>query len=183
MKKIIIISIALLALISCHKVDYSYLNIKAINYPQNNMTVVIGLTDADTIKPANAGPGGPGGGFPGFPGGPGGGFPGAGPQASQYKARIKNKSPWVSLPFWGGTVEGARPFTVTVESVKTEGEKANADILKSEIKIFGEGAIHLPYQPKTPVGKYILSLRIANIHGSDVAEDIFTVIVTDKKWD
>lgn len=167
-----IISVLIVFLISsCEDREYSYLNAENLKYPTNNMTVVIGLEDADTIKPG-------GGGFPGFPDFPGGN----GEQPSKYKSRIKNKAPWLSQPFWGASVEGARPLTITVANVKTEGELANADILKKEIKFIGEGIVQIPFDTKIPIGKYLLSYEIFNISGSQVVENCFTVIVTDEKW-
>lgn len=177
MKNIIelfIISVLIVFLTSsCEDREYSYLNAENLQYPTNNMTVVIGLVDADTIKP-----GGGGGGFPGFPGFPGGN----GEQPSKYKSRIKNKAPWLSQPFWGASVEGARPLTIVVANVKTEGEFANADILKKEIEFIGEGVVQIPFETQIPIGKYLLSYEISNISGSQVVEDCFTIIVTDQKW-
>lgn len=155
---------------SCEDKEYSYLNAENLQYPTNNMIVVIGLEEADTIKPA-----GGGGGFPGFPGG-------NAEQPSKYKTRIKNKAPWLSQPFWGASVEGARPLTITVANVKTEGEFANADILKKEIEFVGEGIVQIPFETQIPIGKYLLSYKMSNISGSQVVEDCFTVIVTDQKW-
>lgn len=175
LKTVIILTLISL-LFSCQEEEYSYLNVENLKYPTNHMTVVIGLVESDTIAPVK--PGG-GGGFPGFPG-----FPGApAPGGSKYKARIKNKAPWLSQPFWGASVEGSRPLIITVANVKTEGENANAEILKQEIKFKGEGIVEIPYDTKIPVGRYLLSYKIANISGSKVIEDCFTVIVTDKKWD
>lgn len=175
LKSIIVLSLIAL-LFSCKEEEYSYLNVENLKYPTNHMTVVIGLVEDDTIAPAK--PGG-GGGFPGFPGFPG--TPTTG--GSKYKARIKNKAPWLSQPFWGATVEGARPLVITVANVKTEGVSANAEILKKEIQFKGEGIVEIPYDTKIPVGSYLLSYKISNISGSKVVEDCFTVIVTDKKWD
>ena len=70
---------------------------------------------------------------------------------------------------------------VTLESVKGKGEKANADILKEELKIVGEGRLEIPLYTKIPAGEYLLSLRIANVSGSDVVEDAFTIVVTEDK--
>lgn len=174
LKTVIILTLISL-LFSCQEEEYSYLNVENLKYPTNHMTVVIGLVESDTIAPVKPG----GGGFPGFPG-----FPGApAPGGSKYKARIKNKAPWLSQPFWGASVEGSRPLIITVANVKTEGENANAEILKQEIKFKGEGIVEIPYDTKIPVGRYLLSYKIANISGSKVIEDCFTVIVTDKKWD
>ena len=161
----------------------SYLNAKGLNYPSNTLTVVQGLTEEDMYEPA--GTGGAPGGFPGFPGG---GFPGApGGEAqktpSKYKARIENKAPWLSQPFWGGTVEGSRPLTITIESVKTTGEAADAEILKKYVTIYGEGVIQVPFENDIPLGEYLLTLRVANISGYEIVPDVFTIIVTDKKWD
>lgn len=147
---------------SCHDEDVSYLDVSAMAYPINSMTVITGLTVGDTlIMKAPATPWEQ----PSYP----------------YKTRIKNDAPWVALGFYGGTVEGARPLVVTLESVKGKGEKANADILKEELKIVGEGRLEIPLYTKIPAGEYLLSLRIANVSGSDVVEDAFTIVVTEDK--
>ena len=148
--------------VGCHDEDVSYLDVSAMEYPLNSMTVISGLTldDTLTMKPGSA-PWDP----PTYP----------------YKSRIKNNAPWVSLGFYGGTVEGARPLLVTLESVKVKGEKANAEVLKEELVIVGEGRLEIPLYTKIPLGEYVLSFRVANVSGSDVVEDAFTVIVTDDK--
>ena len=159
----------------------SYLNAKGLNYPSNTLTVVQGLTEEDMWEPQNSGAA-PGG-FPGFPGGSD--VPGGEVQKtpSKYKARIENKAPWLSQPFWGATVEGSRPLTITIESVKTTGEGANAEILKKQVTIYGEGVIQVPFENDIPLGEYLLTLRIANISGYEIVPDCFTIIVTDKKWE
>ena len=146
----------------CQDEDVSYLDVSSMKYPINSMTVVSGLTldDTLTMKPG-AGPFTP----PSYP----------------YKTRIKNDAPWVALGFYGGTVEGARPLVVTLERVETKGDKANADILKKELEIVGEGKLEIPLYTKIPVGEYLLSFRVSNISGSDVVENAFTIIVTDDK--
>lgn len=145
---------------ACQDEDLSYLDIVSINYPLNNLVVLKGLTLDDTIKTGMFGP-----------------------EPTKQKTRIKNQAPWIGLGFWGASVEGARPLTVTLESVKTTGEQADAAIAMREIKIIGEGRIEIPYNNTLPMGEYLLSLRIANVSGSEVVEDVFTVIVTDKKAD
>lgn len=165
MKKVIIISF-LGALVyagsGCQDETVSYLDVSAMEYPKNSMTIINSLTPADTAisKP---------GGAPWLP------------PSYPYKTRIKNNAPWVSLGFWGGTVEGARPLIVTLEKVEVKGDKTNADILKQELKIVGEGRLEIPLYTRIPVGEYLLSFRIANISGSDVVNNAFTIIVTDDK--
>lgn len=157
----------------------SYLRATHLNYPSNVLTIVQGLTEEDIYVPegVNPNPGGPGG-FPGAP------APGDKPakKESKYKARIINKAPWLSAPFWGASVEGSRPLTLTIESVKTKGEKADVEKLKKNVKIFGEGIFEVPFENDIPLGEYLISLRVANISGSTVVNDCFTIIVTDKKW-
>lgn len=174
-----------LSLTGCKdRYQVSYLRASQLNYPLNSLTIVQGLTEADIYEPegVNPNPGGPGGGFPGFPGGPG--IPGGTPakKESKYKARIINKAPWVSAPFWGASVEGSRPLTLTIESVKTKGEKADAAKLIKNVSIYGEGIFSVPFENDIPLGEYLISLRVANISGSTVVNDCFTIIVTDKKW-
>lgn len=166
MKRKLLISCLLMTFMyigaACHDEDVSFLDASALNYPINSMTVIAGLTLDDTLimKPA-ASPWEQ----PSFP----------------YKKRIKNNAPWVAQGFYGGTVEGVRPLIVTLESVKATGEKANADILKEELTIVGEGRLELPLYTKVPVGEYLLSIRVANIAGYEVVENIFTIIVTEDK--
>lgn len=188
MKKTALLLLTLLfalSLMGCKdRYKVSYLKATQLNYPLNSLTIVQGLTEADIYEPegVNPNPGGPGGGFPGFPGGPG--IPGGTPakKESKYKARIINKAPWVSAPFWGASVEGSRPLTLTIESVKTKGEKADAAKLIKNVSIYGEGIFSVPFENDIPLGEYLISLRVANISGSTVVNDCFTIIVTDKKW-
>lgn len=159
---IICLFTALIYMSACHDEDVSYLDVSAMEYPVNSMTVVVGLTMDDTlimVPPAMPWD------QPSYP----------------YKKRLKNNAPWVAQGFYGATVEGARPLTITLESVKATGEKADADVLKEELVIVGEGRLELPLYTKVPVGEYLLSLRVANVSGSDVVEDAFTIVVTDKK--
>lgn len=173
--------ITALALIGCKEYPISYLNTKNLKYPSNTLTVVQGLTEEDMYLPEGQNPGG-GGGFPGFPGSPS--MPGGQPAEktpSKYKARITNKAPWLSAPFWGASVEGSRPLTIEIESVKCTGEKADAEKLKKNVTVYGEGVFSVPFENDIPLGSYLVSLKISNVSGSQVVKDCFTIIVTDKK--
>lgn len=160
----ILIGIVLVfALYGCKDYSVSYLSTKNLRYPLNSLTVVKGLTEEDMYEPQGEDANGE-------------------KKESKYKERITHKSPWISSPFWGATVEGARPLKMEVESVKTKGEKADAEKLKKHVTIYGEGVISVPFDNDIPIGEYLLSLRISNIADSQVVEDCFTIIVTDKKW-
>lgn len=174
-KKILLLGLLLsVLLVGCREYTVSYLNAKNLNYPSNVLTVVQGLTEEDMYEPEGQNSGG---GFPGFPGGATGGK-----KESVYKARITNKAPWLSAPFWGASVEGSRPLTIEIAEVKTKGEHANAELLKKNVTIYGEGVISIPFENDIPLGEYLLSLKISNISGSEVVKDCFTIIVTDEKW-
>lgn len=148
------------SVVACQDEELSYLDVASINYPVNNLVVLKGLTLDDTIKMGNFGP-----------------------QPSTQKARIKNQSPWIGVGFWGASVEGARPLTVTIDHIKVNGDNADASIAMQEIKVVGEGRIEIPYDNNLPIGEYLLSLKITNINSSKIVDDVFTVIVTDKKED
>lgn len=173
--KTTIISTTLLLLsilVGCQEYSVSYLNAKNINYPNNTLTIVQGLTDEDKWEPQTKNP------FPVLP------SPLAKTEKkpSKYKARIENKAPWLSQPFWGASVEGSRPLTIEIDNVKAKGEKANADLLKKYVTIYGEGVFSVPFDNEIPIGEYLISLRISNISGYQVIDDCFTILVTDVKW-
>lgn len=153
---------------SCQDEKLSFLDVSAVNFPLNTMTITVGLTLDDTLAPGKP---------PVFPW-----DPPATPQPSKYYHRIKNKSPWIAKGFYGSTVEGARPLTVTLANVKaSEGAEAGIEILKKELTIVGECRMSIPFETKLPIGEYLLSFKISNIHGSEIVEDVFTIIVTDVK--
>ena len=159
MKKILFILIVFACLLTaCQDEQISYLNTNNLKYVTSELKVVVGLTEDDTITMGMFGP-----------------------QPSKYKIRIKNKSPWVGVAFLASTVEGARPLTVTLESVRTEGEGADAEIFKRELRVVGEGRVEIPYDTEIPMGMYTISWRIANIFGTSVVKDAYTVVVTDQK--
>lgn len=170
MKKIILLFTVVAALFSmtaCQDMPISFLEIKDLQYSSSVLKVVQGLTKDDMyvhIPPA----------APWDP-------PGGMDVESKYYLRIKNKSPWVGPAFYGSTVEGGRPLTVTLENVKTEGDMADVVKFTQEVKVFAEGRVEVPFENSIPVGKYVLTLRITNINTSKVAHDVFTVIVTTEK--
>lgn len=163
--------LTLLALLGCQEYSVSYLNATHLNYPTNTLTVVQGLTEEDIYQPPSNAPV-----FPPVPGGS------DTKKESKYKARITHKSPWLSAPFWGASVEGSRPLTIEIASVKTKGEKADAELLKKYTTIYGEGIFSIPFENEIPLGEYLVSLKVSNISGSQIVEDCFTIIVTDVKW-
>jgi len=168
MKKILFFAIiTLLFFTSCKDEKLSFLDITSLHFPINTLTITQGLTLDDTLAPGKP---------PVAPW-----DPPATPHPSKYYQRIINESPWVASGFYGASVEGARPLKVTLESVKTKGDNANADILKKDLKIIGEGRMLVPFATKLPIGEYILSLKISNMHGSKVVNDVFTIVVTDEK--
>lgn len=111
------------------------------------------------------------------------GTPGGTPakKESKYKARIINKAPLgVGSLSGGASVEGFRPLTLTIEA-KTKGEKADAAKLIKNVSIYGEDFL-CAFRKRHPLGRvHFISLRVANISGSTVVNDCFTIIVTDKK--
>lgn len=162
----VLLLVCLVAFVACEKPRVSFLNAKNLTYPINSMTIVKGLTDEDKYLPPHMA------------------FPPGRQVDSPYKARIENKSPWRSESFYGGTVEGARPLEIKIESIRTEGDQADGERLKQVIKIIGEGVFEVPYENDIPEGKYHISLRISNISGlSEVVTDCFTIIVTtERTW-
>lgn len=159
--------IAVLSLMGCKEYPVSYLTARNLNYPLNSLTIVQGLTQEDIYQPE----------------GTGGGLPGVNEKVeSKYKARILNKAPWLSSPFWGASVEGSRPLTIEISDVKVSGPLADAEKLRKNVTIYGEGIFSVPFENDIPVGRYLVSLKISNISGSEIVEDCFTIIVTDVKW-
>ncbi len=159
MKKIILLGVIAQCFLAfaCKEYSVSYLNAKNLNYPLNYMEIVQGLTEEDMY------------------------VPGTDKKPSKYKSRIENKAPWLSKPFWGGTVEGSRPLAFEISEVKLKGEKANAQKLIENVSFMGEGIFIVPFKNDIPLGEYLISLKISNIAGSEIVKDCFTIIVTDKK--
>lgn len=91
--------------------------------------------------------------------------------------RIQYKSPWVGKPIGG--VRGTAPIMYEVVDVKSE--NGNAEIMKQELKMNGSGICNFPFESKTPVGIYKVSVRIYNEGHSAVKENILTIEVKDKR--
>lgn len=93
------------------------------------------------------------------------------------KVRINYKSPWVGKPISG--VLGTEPIFYTI--VDIESEDGNADVMKNEVSIYGDGRFNMPFEMKTPPGTYKVTIKISNEDHSAVKPDILTIIVKEKR--
>lgn len=90
------------------------------------------------------------------------------------KIRIENNAPWVTLKMQG--ILGTNPLMYSLLDVKAS-EGGDAEIFKKELSVLGCGIMEVPLVPKSPKGKYIISLRVRNDGYSADLRDIFTFII------
>lgn len=88
--------------------------------------------------------------------------------------RIKNNAPWVTMKIAG--VLGTDPLMYSLVSVKAL-DGGDAEIFKSELKVLGRGVMQVPLVPKSPKGKYVISLKVSNEDYSANLTDIYTFII------
>lgn len=91
--------------------------------------------------------------------------------------RIKYKAPWVGKPISG--VLGTAPICCSIHNVKTT--DGNAEIMKREITVYGNGTCYMPFNMQTPAGTYTVSVKIYNDERSAVKDDILTIVVKEKR--
>lgn len=90
------------------------------------------------------------------------------------KARIANQAPWVSSNLQG--VLGTPPITYRIVNVKSP-DTGDVNLFRQELVIRGNGVMLVPLVPKSPKGKYVVSIEIANEDHAQVLEDAFTFII------
>lgn len=90
------------------------------------------------------------------------------------KARIANKAPWVSSNLQG--VLGTPPITYRIVDV-TSPDSGDTDLFRQELTIRGNGVMLVPLVPKSPKGKYVVSIEVANEDHTQILENAFTFII------
>lgn len=90
------------------------------------------------------------------------------------KIRIDNNAPWVTLKVQG--ILGTPPLIYSLLDVVAS-EGGNAEMFKKELRVLGCGIMQVPLRPKSPKGKYLISLKVANEGHSANLKDVYTFII------
>lgn len=90
------------------------------------------------------------------------------------KIRIENNAPWVTLKIQG--VLGTAPLAYKLLDVKAS-EGGDAATFKEELTVLGAGIMQVPLHPKSPKGKYLVSLKVNNDGYSEELHDVYTFII------
>lgn len=91
--------------------------------------------------------------------------------------RLKKKAHWVSPAIQG--VQGTAPMFMSIQDVRTEGGGDVSTFLKYTT-LRGNGQFDVDFENDIPIGKYIVTIKVANEGYTAVLEDIFTIEVKSK---
>ena len=90
------------------------------------------------------------------------------------KTRVDNNAPWVTYPMQG--VLGTQPINYAIADVEaTDG--GNAQKFREELVMRGGGMMEVPLDPASPVGTYVVSVRVYNEDHSQILTGAFTFTI------